>query len=275
MAQLIHPTALCSGAKLAADAEVGAYSVIGQGSSVGAGAHISNHVSIGKDARIGERVHIGPGAQVGDGCIVDADARIGANAVIEDGVRVHMGAEVRPGTAIGAAVPPHAIVGSAEGVITGYVDTHSDDTPPAAVLKQQSKESRVRGVRVYEMRDIPDLRGALSVGEFDANMPFVPKRYFLVHDVANERIRGEHAHRVCHQFLICTHGVCSLIVDDGKSRQEFRLDRPNLGVHLPPMVWGIQYKFSRDAVLLVFASEHYDPKDYIRNYDEFLKEAAG
>ena len=202
MPALIHPTALCSEAKLAADAEVGAYSVIGHGSSVEQGARISNHVSVGTDACIGERVHIGPGAQVGDGCVIDADARIGANAVIEDGVRVHMGAQVRPGTAVAAAVPPHAIVGSAEGVITGYVDAHSEDAVPESVLQQQSKESRVRGVRVYEMRDIPDLRGALSVGEFDASMPFVPKRYFLVHDVANERIRGEHTHRRCHQFLI-------------------------------------------------------------------------
>jgi hypothetical protein len=91
----------------------------------------------------------------------------------------------------------------------------------------------------------------------------------MVFDVPSMETRGEHAHRVCHQFLICVRGSCAVVADDGKNRQEFLLDRPDVGVHLPPMVWGIQYKYSADAVLLVFASHHYDSADYIRNYAEF------
>ena len=65
-------------------------------------------------------------------------------------------------------------------------------------------------------------------------------------------------------------GSCSVLADDGAHRQEFRLDHPRLGLYLPPLVWGVQYKFSPATVLLVFASHPYDSADYIRNYDEFL-----
>jgi len=275
MAAQIHPTALCVGAQLAPDVEVGAYSIIEGGARLGRGTRIASHVSIASGARIGEQVRVGTGGRIGSGCQVDDGVEIGAQAVVTEGVHIHVGARVLPGTVVSMSVPPHAIVEGSEAAITGYVDAGTDIAPLANMTPQQSKESRVKGVKVYEMRDIPDLRGALSVGEFDKDLPFAPKRYFLVHDVASERIRGEHAHIRCQQFLICTHGACSLIADDGKNRQEFRLDRPNLGVYLPPMVWGIQYKFTREAVLLVFASEHYDPKDYIRNYDEFLKAVSG
>jgi len=88
--------------------------------------------------------------------------------------------------------------------------------------------------------------------------------------VASEEIRGEHAHRSLHQFLICVHGRCHVVADDGTNRQEFVLDAPTIGIHLPPMVWGIQYKYSEDATLLVLASDRYDPASYIRDYNEFL-----
>jgi hypothetical protein len=96
------------------------------------------------------------------------------------------------------------------------------------------------------------------------------KRYFLVFGVSNQQIRGEHAHRTLHQFLICVHGSCHIVADDGSTRQEFALDEPNIGLHLQPMTWAVQYKYSADAVLLVLASDSYDAGDYIRNYAEFL-----
>jgi hypothetical protein len=70
------------------------------------------------------------------------------------------------------------------------------------------------------------------------------------------------------------HGSCHIVADDGVSRQEFVLDRPEVGVYIPPLVWAVQYKYSPDAVLLVLASDPYDPADYIRNYSAFL-EIAG
>jgi hypothetical protein len=108
------------------------------------------------------------------------------------------------------------------------------------------------------------------VGEFGRNIPFEIKRYFLVFDVPSSEVRGEHAHRACHQFLVCVHGSCAVVVDDGFRRREFMLNRPNLGIYIPPMTWGVQYKYSSDAVLLVFASDYYFAEDYIRDYNEFI-----
>jgi dTDP-4-dehydrorhamnose 3,5-epimerase-like enzyme len=91
-----------------------------------------------------------------------------------------------------------------------------------------------------------------------------------VFDVPSSDVRGEHAHRKLHQFLVCVKGSCSLVVDDGNNREEIVLDSPSIGVHVPPMIWGVQYKYSPDAVLLVLASDTYDQNDYIRNYDDYL-----
>ncbi len=131
------------------------------------------------------------------------------------------------------------------------------------------------GVSLHELKAVTDPRGTLSVGEFDRDLPFTPKRYFLVYDVPSEHVRGEHAHRACHQFLICVRGRIEVAADDGRRREELILDRPNLGLHVPPMVWCTQSNYSSDAVLLVFASEHYDPDDYIRDYCEFLAAKSG
>jgi dTDP-4-dehydrorhamnose 3,5-epimerase-like enzyme len=90
----------------------------------------------------------------------------------------------------------------------------------------------------------------------------------------SREIRGEHAHRKNHQFLICLRGSCAIVADDGTCKVEINLDAPSRGIYLPPMTWGIQYKYSRDALLLVFASDYYDASDYIRDYDEFLAAIA-
>jgi dTDP-4-dehydrorhamnose 3,5-epimerase-like enzyme len=126
-------------------------------------------------------------------------------------------------------------------------------------------------VTLHGLPRVDDLRGLLSFGETGRHVPFEIKRYFIVFGVPGEHIRGEHAHRTLHQFLICVHGSCHAVADDGNSREEFVLDQPSTGLYLPPMVWGVQYKYSADAVLLVFTSDVYDPADYIRDYNEFLQ----
>jgi dTDP-4-dehydrorhamnose 3,5-epimerase-like enzyme len=118
---------------------------------------------------------------------------------------------------------------------------------------------------------IKDTRGSLSFAEVEQFLPFDPKRYFLVYDVKSNEIRGEHAHRRLQQFLVCVKGSCSVVVDDGENREEYKLNSPEMAILIPPMVWGIQYKYSSDAVLMVLASEKYDESEYIRNYDEFIE----
>lgn len=131
--------------------------------------------------------------------------------------------------------------------------------------------TKVNGVILYQLPHFQDSRGLLSVAESGGQIPFEVKRVFLVSGVPGADIRGEHAHLTLRQMLLCVHGSCEVIADDGENRQSFLLDRPSIGVLLPPMVWGVQHRFTPDAVLLVLASEKYDSADYIRNYDEFVK----
>jgi UDP-2-acetamido-3-amino-2,3-dideoxy-glucuronate N-acetyltransferase len=134
-------------------------------------------------------------------------------------------------------------------------------------------ETRVRGVRLYELPWVEDhKRGHLTVGNFGEEIPFVAMRYFITFGVPHEENRGEHAHRECAQFLLSAGGCCTVRVDDGATRQSFVLDRPTLGILIPPMVWAAEFNHSPDSRLLVFASHHYDPADYIREYGEFLEE---
>jgi dTDP-4-dehydrorhamnose 3,5-epimerase-like enzyme len=150
----------------------------------------------------------------------------------------------------------------------GSLSAGTASTAPAEV---GVSATRVAGVTLHRLPGAHDLRGNLSFGEIGNQIPFEVKRYFLVYSVASKEIRGEHAHRSLHQFLICVHGRCHVVADDGANRQEFVLDSPTIGLHLPPMVWGIQYKYTEDAVMLVLASNKYDPDSYIRNYSEFLE----
>ena len=119
-----------------------------------------------------------------------------------------------------------------------------------------------------------DLRGALVPIEFQHDLPFIPKRQFFVFSVPGYKVRGEHAHKKCNQFLLALHGALSVVVDNGSEACEVRLSSPSIGLLMPAGIWGIQYKFSKDAVLAVYASEAYDSTDYIRTYDDFKEYIA-
>jgi hypothetical protein len=226
-------------------------------------------------------VVIGPRAVfVDDGVsqtVVRAGAHIGAGAVIGAGVEIGRGAEVRPGAVVLASAPSNAMLEGNPAQVVGYV--HGSGLPEASRFFPPSATEGTRSVHpmgigdaaVYRMHRVSDLRGALTVGEIERDLPFAPRRYFMVFDVPSGGLRGEHAHKACHEFLICAHGSCTVLLDDGWTRREVILDRPDLGVYMPPMIWVTLYKYSSDAVLLTFASHPYDPNDYIRSYDEFLK----
>lgn len=134
----------------------------------------------------------------------------------------------------------------------------------------------VRGVRLYEMRHVVDhVRGNLTALEFSHDLPFVVQRIFLTYGIPSLSTRGEHAHRLCEQFLVCVHGECHLRVDDGENREEFCLNRPTFGVLVPPMVWAQEHLHSADSVLMVLASRPYEAEDYIRDYREFTDSMKG
>lgn len=260
---------------------VDAQVVIGDDCVVESGAHICRGTLIEDGVHIGAHAAFAssPGApgSAHAPAVVKAGAWIGANTSIVAGVTIGAKAIVRPGAVVARSVPPGAIVEGNPANIIGYVDTmpgpagaaplHSGGSRGGATIEQTA----VKGVTVHHFPVIPDLRGSLTVGEFDRQIPFVPQRYFMVFGVPSREIRGEHAHHACHQFLICVRGSCSVVADDGQHKVEVVLDSPDRGIYLPPMTWGIQYKYSADAMLLVFASHYYDSADYIRDYADFLR----
>ena len=125
-------------------------------------------------------------------------------------------------------------------------------------------------LRFHNFSVATDDRGDLVAFEFQHDMPFTPRRFFSVSNVGSSLIRGEHAHKECSQLLVALQGSLRVLVNDGNSEIDVELDRPSLGLHIPPMTWCSQYAFSRDAVLGVFASHPYDVHDYIREFSDFL-----
>ena len=307
----IHALSDVQSQAIGAGTRVWQFVVILPGARIGNDCNICSHCLIESDVVIGDRVTVKSGVQLWDGLRVGDDVFIGPNAsftndrfprskqrpekyletVVEQGASIGAGAVVLPGIRIGSnamvaagavvtrSVPPNAIVVGNPAKIVGYVDADRNKSAAKSVqsspLEIGAHGTQVAGVFLHRMNRASDIRGSLTVGEFERTVPFPVKRYFMVFDVPSVETRGEHAHRECHQFLICVRGSCAVVADDGKSRQEFLLDRPDLGIHLPPMVWGIQYKYSADAVLLVFASHYYDSADYIRDYSEFKRLVGG
>lgn len=301
----IHPTADVQSVNIGERTNIWQFVVILPDAVIGADCNVCAHVFIENQVVIGDRVTIKSGVQIWDGITIENDvfigpnatftndktprskqyltdvmktrieagASIGAGAVILPGVQIGKGAMVGAGAVVTRSVPPHAIATGNPARIVGYMNS----APQTIALQAGSPPkgepilpSTVKGVKVHRIKRVTDIRGSISVGEFDRDLPFIAKRYFLVFGVPSVETRGEHAHRECQQFLICVAGSCAVVADDGVHRQEFLLDRPDMGLHLPPMTWGIQYKYSPDAVLLVFASHYYDNNDYIRDYNDFL-----
>jgi UDP-2-acetamido-3-amino-2,3-dideoxy-glucuronate N-acetyltransferase len=315
MNYFVHPQALVEpGAIIGDRTRVWAYTHILPGARLGADCNVCDHVFIEEDVVVGDRVTIKCGVQLWNGLrvaddvfigpnatftndrfprsrhhlpehpetVLEPQCSIGANATILPGVRIGRCAMVGAGAVVTRSVPPNAIVVGNPAQITGYVPGLGAPPPPAAATppsaggaRHQALPTSVRGVEWHEFPLIQDLRGDLTVAEYPQHVPFVPRRHFFVFNVRNREIRGEHAHRICQQFLICVAGSCRVVADDGANREEFVLNTPTRGLHLPAMTWATQYKYSADGVLLVLASHAYDPADYIRDYDEFLRLVSG
>lgn len=299
-----HPNALVETEHIGNRTRIWAFAHVLPGAVIGEDCNLCDQTFIENDVVVGHRVTIKSGVQLWDGITLEDDvfvgpnatftndlfprskqypeafkrtvirkgASIGANATILPGLNIGQYAMVGAGTVVTKDVPPYAIVVGNPARIIGYVRSNHDRSAHHVNASTGTTGMDVQGVTLYEMPFIADLRGSLSFAETGQFLPFTPQRYFLVFDVPSREVRGEHAHRTCHQFLVCVKGTCSVVVDDGQNRAEVLLDRPNLGIHVPPMVWATEYKYSADAVLLVLASDVYKAEDYIRDYDLFLKE---
>jgi UDP-2-acetamido-3-amino-2,3-dideoxy-glucuronate N-acetyltransferase len=305
----MHEKAIVESKSIGLGTRIWAFSHILPGAVIGSGCNICDHTFIENDVIVGDRVTIKNGVQLWDGIRIEDDvfigpnatfandllprnkrspekfeitkvrrgASIGASATIFAGIVIGQYAMVGAGAVVTNNVPPHAIVVGNPARIMGYdrsISNKERGTVQDAIRRSTHEvPCSTSGVKVIAFTQVIDLRGNLSAIE-KKDIPFTPKRFFWVYDVPNKEIRGEHAHKTQEQFLVCVKGSVMVLVDDGHNRDEFLLDKPNLGLYIPPMLWAAEYKYSPDAVLLVFASDVYDPDDYIRNYDEFLRMTA-
>lgn len=301
MNYFVHPNALCESRQIGEGTRIWAFAHVLKGAQLGRECNICDGVFVESDVIVGDRVTVKCGVQLWDGVrlgddvfvgpnatftndlfprskvfpdkflttVVEAGASIGANATILAGTTIGAGAMIGAGAVVTRSVPPHAIVVGNPARIVGYVSDKDVSPQKGDGGVQAINDTAVPGVKLYRMPSFADMRGSLSVGDFEGFLPFPAKRYFLVYGVPTQETRGEHAHKRCHQFLICVSGSVRVLADDGTRRIDVELSSPDQGIHLPPMIWGTQYKYSKDAVLLVFASEPYDSDEYIRDYATF------
>lgn len=299
-----HPTALVATKKIGEKTRIWAFCNILEKAAVGRNCNICDHVFIENDVIVGNNVTVKCGVQLWDGLRVEDDVFIGPNAtfsndkyprskkypkkflqtIIKKGASIGGNATILPGITIGENamvgagavvtknVPPNSIVVGNPARIKGYTNSTKIKVLKS-IFEHEKTQDRVKTgigkVSIYSLPKVTDARGDLSFMEYKKHVPFEIKRFFMVHNVPSREVRGEHAHKKLQQFLFCISGSLSVVVDDGSKRMEIHLQPMDIGVYIPPKVWSIQYKYSKDAVLAVFASDYYDEKDYIRDYEEF------
>ena len=310
----VHEKGLCESEHIGADTKIWAFAHVLGGAVVGSNCNICDGVFIENDVILGDNVTVKCGVQIWDGARIGDNvfigpnvtfsndrfprskhrpekfltteigdyASIGANATILPGLRIGKNAMVGAGAVVTQNVPEAAIVVGNPARVIGFCDaTTGEHIAPLSATEAGSGspdtpvELGVGGAQLWQLRSHRDPRGALIPIDFSSSLPFAPRRNFLVHDVPGGKVRGEHAHIKCHQFLIALRGSVHAVVKNGVHTTEVVLDDPSVGLYMPPKLWGTQYNFSPDCILSVYASDPYDDADYIRDFDTYEDFIAG
>ena len=125
---------------------------------------------------------------------------------------------------------------------------------------------------IVNLPKIDDPSGKLTFIEDLNHIPFDIKRVYYMYDIPGGAYRGAHAHRELHQFIVAMSGSFDVELDNAKHKERFHLNRSYFGLYVPPMTWGFLDNFSTSAVCMVLASDKYDERDYIRDYNQFILE---
>lgn len=302
MKYFVHPQGICESKKIGENTRIWAFAHVLPGAKIGKNCNICDHTFIENDVTIGNNVTIKSGVYLWDGITlednvfvgpsvaftndkfprskvypkeflkikIEKGASLGANCTILPGITIGQNAMIGSGSVVTHSVPANAIVVGNPANITGYIN--SNNIKSGEISNSSTIPSNlISGCKIITLNIIEDLRGNLVASELNQDLPFKPKRMFYIYNVPSKKIRGEHAHKTCEQFLLCMQGNVTCLIDDGKKRMQIELNKPNLGLYMPAMIWGSQFNYSNDAILLCFASKKYDNQDYIRDYREFLK----
>lgn len=142
----------------------------------------------------------------------------------------------------------------------------------SAKTREQMSNISVYNCELIHLNKIGDRKGNITAVNNGKEIPFEIKRVFYLYDIPGGESRGAHAHKECHQFLVAASGSFEVLLDDGNTKRQVLLNRPDIGLHIPPGIWASEINFSSGSICLVLASHEYDELDYIRNYSNFLNE---
>lgn len=289
------------GAKIGSGTRIWSWAHVLGGAVIGEDCNICDHTFIENGVTIGDRVTVKCGVSIWDGVTIEDDVFVGPSVaftndkyprskqrpeayektIIKRGASLGANSTILPvivgeyafvgaGAVVTRNVPPYAMVVGNPARIVGYVGTEKQNAKLPSETSSLLVTASNTAAKLLPIPGATDMRGDLSVIDWQSGFPFEVRRVFYTYRIPSHQVRGEHAHKRCHQFLICVSGSLRVIADDGQHREEFVLDTPKVGLYLPPLTWGVQYKHSEDCVLLVLASHAYEPDDYIRNYSDFL-----